>query len=100
MFMLLTRKGSNVRRLYNVGAATVIAPNRKDMKPHLVDAEAAKAEVVSLKERLKATKVANSKDKKIEMLEIKIGEQEKTAREAQSKADAIDAAVSDLKAVN
>jgi hypothetical protein len=28
MFMLLTRKGTKVRRLYNVGAATVIAPNR------------------------------------------------------------------------
>jgi type I restriction enzyme M protein len=70
------------------------------MKPHLAAAEAAKAEVVSLKERLKATKAANPKDKKIETLETKIGEQEKVAREARSKADAIDAAVFDLKAVN
>lgn len=46
-----------------------------------------KAEVVSLKEKLKA-------------LETRIGEQEKTARESQSKADAIDATVFDLKAVN
>jgi type I restriction enzyme M protein len=55
---------------------------------------------VSLKEKLKATKAANPRDKKIQALEIKIGEQEKASREAQSKADAIDAAVFDLKAVN
>jgi type I restriction enzyme M protein len=73
---------------------------RDDMKPHVADAEAAKAEVVSLKEKLKALKSANPKDKKIEALVTKIGEQEKASREAQSKADAIDAAVFDLKAVN
>ena len=60
----------------------------------------AKAEVVSLKEKLKALKAANPKAEKIEALETKIGEQEKAAREAQAKADAIDAAVFDLKAVN
>jgi type I restriction enzyme M protein len=70
------------------------------MKPHLADAEAAKAEVVSLKEKLKPIKAANPKDKKIESLETKIEEQEKAARDAQSKANAIDAAVFDLKAVN
>ena len=52
-----------------------------------------KTEVVSLK-------AANPKDKKIEVLETKIGEQEKAAREFQSKADAIDATVFDLNAVN
>ena len=73
---------------------------RENMKPHLADVEAAKAEVVSLKEKVKALKATNPKDKKVEALETKIGEQEKAAREAQSKADAIDAAVFDLKAVN
>jgi type I restriction enzyme M protein len=73
---------------------------REDMKPHVADAEAAKADVVSLKERLKALKAASPKDKKIEALEARIAEQEKAAREAQAKADAIDAAVFDLKAVN
>ena len=73
---------------------------REDMKPHIADAEAVKAEVVSLKEKVKALKATNSKDKKIEALETKIEEQEKAARDAQSKADAIDAAVFDLKAVN
>jgi hypothetical protein len=61
---------------------------------------AAKAEVVSLKEKLKALKAANGKDEKIEALEAKIAEQERAAREAKAKADAIDAAVFDLKAVN
>jgi type I restriction enzyme M protein len=70
------------------------------MKPYVASAEAAKTEVVSLKEKLKAVKGADPKDKKIESLETKIAEREKAAREAQSKADAIDAAVFDLKAVN
>jgi type I restriction enzyme M protein len=73
---------------------------RDEMKPHLDCADAARAQVVFLKEKLKALKAADSKDKKIESLETKIGEQEKAARDAQSKADAIDAAVFDLKAVN
>jgi type I restriction enzyme M protein len=73
---------------------------REQMKPYVSDAESAKAEVVSLKERLKAMKVSNPNDKRIEALEEKVEENEKAAREAQSKADAIDAAVFDLKAVN
>jgi type I restriction enzyme M protein len=73
---------------------------REDMKPHLAEVEAAKAKVVSLKEELKALKSVNSKDKRIEALEMKIGEREKAARKAQSEADSIDAAVFDLKAVN
>jgi type I restriction enzyme M protein len=73
---------------------------REEMKPHLAEAGAARAEVVSLKEKLKALKGSGLKDKAIKALETKIGEGEKAAREAQSKADAIDAAVFDLKAVN
>ncbi|MEI6071406.1 MAG: N-6 DNA methylase [Verrucomicrobiae bacterium] len=73
---------------------------REDRKPHIAEAEAAKAEVVSLKEKLKALKAINPKDKKIESLESKIAEREKAARDAQSKANAIDSAVFDLKAVN
>lgn len=73
---------------------------REDMKPHLAQIETFKVEAVSLKEKLKAIKAANPKDKKVETLEIKIGELEKAAREARAKADAIDAAVFDLKAVN
>lgn len=73
---------------------------RENMKPHLAEAASARAKVVSLKEKLKALKATNPKSKKTEELETTIGEQEKAAREAQSKADAIDAAVFDLKAVN
>ena len=70
------------------------------MKPHIAEAERAKADVVSLKEKLKALKTVDPRDRKIAELETKIGEQEKAAREAQAKANAIDAAVFDLKAVN
>jgi type I restriction enzyme M protein len=70
------------------------------MEPYIAEAERARAEVVSLKEKLKALKSANPKDKKIEVLETKIWEQEKAASEAKSAADAIDAAVFDVKAVN
>ena len=73
---------------------------REEMKPHHFEAARAKAEVVSLKEKLKAVKAANPKDKRIATVEDKIREQEKADREAQTKANAIDAAVFDLKAVN
>ena len=73
---------------------------REDMKPHVGEAARAKAEVVSLKEKIKALKTIDPKDKKIGGLETKIAEQERASREAQAKADAIDAAVFDLKAVN
>jgi type I restriction enzyme M protein len=73
---------------------------REDMKPHTDEAARLKAEVVSLKEKLKALKAANPKDKKIEELQTKIGEKEKAARDSEAKAAAIDAAVFDLKAVN
>lgn len=73
---------------------------REDMKPHIEEAARLKAEVVSLKEQLKAFKSTNPKDKKIEELQTKIAEEERAARESEAKASAIDAAVFDLKAVN
>jgi len=74
--------------------------SREDMRPFVEEAARLKAEAVSLKEKLKALKAANSKDKKIDDLETEIAGREKAAREAQAKAAAIDAAVFDLKAVN
>ncbi|MEQ2009343.1 MAG: N-6 DNA methylase [Limisphaerales bacterium] len=71
-----------------------------DMQPHVTEAERIKAEVVTLKEKLKALKKTNAKPASIEALETKIKEQEKLARESQAKADAIGASVFDLKAVN
>ena len=73
---------------------------RENMKPHQAEAERAKAEAVSLKEQLKALKAADPNSAKIEKLETEIREQEKSARDAQAKVDAFDAAVFDLKAVN
>jgi type I restriction enzyme M protein len=56
--------------------------------------------VVSLKEKLKALKKNNGAADAIERLETKIKEQEKAARDSQSRADDFGAAVFDLKAVN
>ena len=73
---------------------------RADMQPHIEEAERFKAEVVTLKEKLKALKKTDAKDHAIEALETRIKEQEKAARDSQSKADSIGATVFDLKAVN
>jgi type I restriction enzyme M protein len=93
-------KAAESRYSWTVDFATRRKQAREDMKPHTDAAARLKAQIVSLKENLKALKVANPKDTRLEALETKIGEQEKAVREAQAKADAIDAAVFDLKAVN
>lgn len=100
---LLPKRGTKAgesRYSWTVNFAARRKQAREDRKPHTDEAARLKAEVVSLKEKLKVLKAANPKDKKIEALQTKIGEHEKAAREAQSKADAIAAAVFDLKAVN
>jgi type I restriction enzyme M protein len=72
-----------------------------DMQPHLAEADRAREEVVSLKEKLKALKKRGSATPEdVEALDEQIKAQEKRAREAQAKADAIGTAVFDLKAVN
>jgi type I restriction enzyme M protein len=76
------------------------AQARKEMQPHLDEAERIKAVVVTLKEELKILKKDKEGNGAIAALESKIREQEKAARDAQSKADDIDAACFDLKAVN
>jgi type I restriction enzyme M protein len=73
---------------------------REDMKPHVEKAQRTKEEVVSLKEKLKALKKVGAEHKAIEIIEARIPELEREARETQSKADAIGASVFDLKAVN
>lgn len=100
---LLPKRGTKAgesRYSWTVDFAARRKQARENMKPFQEEAARCKAEVVSLKEKLKALKAADAKSKRIEELETKIGEQEKAAREAQAKADAIDAAVFDLKAVN
>jgi len=75
---------------------------RENMKPHIAEAERARAEVVVLKEKLKAFKAskAGGSGGDIAALETEIWGAEKAAREAQAAANAIDFAVFDLKAVN
>ena len=73
---------------------------REAMQPHLDEAERLKAVVVTLKEDLKARRKSGAPTEGMEALETQIREQEKAAREAQSKAAAIGATVFDLKAVN
>ncbi len=100
---LLTKRGTKAgesRYSWTVDFAARRRQAREDMKPHQPEVERAKAEVVSLKEKLKAMKADGRDHGKIETLEAGIREQEKAARDLQAKADAIDAAVFDLKAVN
>lgn len=100
---LLSERGTSAgesRYSWTVDFAARRKQAREDMKPYLARAKTTKATIVALKEELKALKATKTKDKKIETLAGRIGELEKAAREAQSKADAIDAAVFDLKAVN
>ena len=73
---------------------------REEMQPYLDEAAKFKADVVSFKEKLKTLKKSDSTKEEIEALELKIKEAEKSSRDAQAKADEIDASVFDLKAVN
>ncbi|MDD2601253.1 MAG: N-6 DNA methylase [Kiritimatiellae bacterium] len=73
---------------------------RKEMQPHLDEASRIKAAVVDMKIKLKHLKNIKAERKKIVALEKQIKEQEKAARDCESKAASIDAAVYDLKAVN
>ncbi len=94
-----TKKGES-RYSWTVDFAARRKQSYADMQPHLAEAERIKAEVVTLKEKLKAEKKSDAKPAAIEKLETEIKDQEKLAREAQAKADAIGATVFDLKAVN
>jgi type I restriction enzyme M protein len=76
------------------------AAAREEMQPFLDEAACIKAVVVDLKEELKRLKKDKAHKKILEELDARIKEQEKAARDAESKAAGIDAAVFDLKAVN
>jgi type I restriction enzyme M protein len=76
------------------------AKAREDMAPHLAEVEKQKTESVSLKEKLAALKRAGASEKNIEACREGLAIAEKAGREAQAKADAIDAGTFDLKAVN
>lgn len=72
----------------------------EDMALHLQEVEAQKAEAVRLKEKLTALRKSGAEENALAEYREFILIAEKAARDAQARADAIDAAVYDLKAVN
>jgi len=94
-----TKKGES-RYSWTVDFKARRTKARKEMQPHLDEAEGIKAKVVELKEQLKARKKEKADKSVIHALQRQIKNQEKMARDALAKASAIDAAVFDLKAVN
>lgn len=85
---------------WTVDYVTRRAKAREEMAPHLEEVEKQKVETVKLKEKLAALRKVGADDKKITSCREALVATEKATREAQAKADAIDAAVYDLKAVN
>jgi type I restriction enzyme M protein len=94
-----TKKGES-RYSWTVDFAARRKQAQADMQPHLAEVERINEAVVVLKEKLKALKKGDGKPPQIDALDTQIREQEKLARESQSKADSIGATVFDLKAVN
>jgi type I restriction enzyme M protein len=94
-----TKKGES-RYSWTVDFAARRKQAQADMQPHLAEVERINEAVVVLKEKLKALKKSDAKPAAIDALDTQIREQEKLARESQSKADSIGATVFDLKAVN
>ncbi len=76
------------------------AKAREEMAPHLAEVEKLKLDIIEHKEQLKVLKKEKAADETISTLTETIRDLEKSARDAQAKAAAIDAAVYDLKAVN
>ncbi len=100
---MLTARGSMVGESdfsWTVDFAGRRAKAREDMVPHLAMVETQKAEAVALKERLVALRKADADASKLDACRAEIAAAEKAARDAQARADAIDAAVYDLRAVN
>lgn len=70
------------------------------MAPHLEEVETQKLQAVALKEKIAGLKKKRSGEEELKPLRDALVNAERSSREAQSRADAIDAAVYDLKAVN
>jgi len=99
----LARRGTaeaDSRYSWTVDFAARRAKAREEMQPLLDGAGKLKAEVVDLKERLKRFKKDKAADDVLDGLDAQIREKDKAARDLESQAAAIDAAVFDLKAVN
>ena len=88
------------RYSWTVDFSACRATARAEMQPLLNDAAQIKAEVVDLKEKLKRLKKGKASDAELLALTTEIQEKEKAARDLETQAADIDAAVFDLKAVN
>lgn len=88
------------RYSWTVDFAARRAKARAEMQPLLDEAAQLKATVVDLKEQLKRLKKDKATDAEQLALTTRIQEQEKAARELETRAADIDAAAFDLKAVN
>jgi type I restriction enzyme M protein len=100
---LLPRRGTpqgESRYSWAVDFAARRAEARQEMQPLLDEAAAIKAEVVDLKEQLKRLKKEKADKEELTTVDGQIREKEKAARNLETKAADIDAAVFDLKAVN
>lgn len=99
----LARRGmpeADSRWSWTVDFAARRAKAREEMQPLLDGAAKLKAEVVDLKERLKRLKKEKAADAVLEAHDEQLREKDKSARDLEAQAAAIDAAVFDLKAVN
>ncbi len=76
------------------------AKAREEMKPHLDEVEKGKSETVRLKDRMTTLRKGGAIDPALAACREALVAAEKATREAQARADAIDADVYDLKAVN
>lgn len=88
------------RYSWTVDFAARRAKAREEMQPLLDKAADIKAAGVDLKERLKQLKKDKADENQLDALEADIREKEKTARDLEAEAAAIDATVFDLKALN
>lgn len=92
--------GRNSRESWTIDFAERRAKARAEM-PSLKDqASAIKDEVIDLKEGLRRLEKEKALEAKIKAIEAQIHEKDKAARDLESQAAAIDAAVFDLKAAN
>lgn len=94
-----TKKGESTYS-WTVDFAARRKKAREEMQPHLDKVKSIKEEIIVLKEKLKQLKKDKAGKEKTAKLNLEIKDQEKAARDMQTKADDIDAAVFDLKAVN
>jgi type I restriction enzyme M protein len=85
---------------WTVDFAARRAKARENMQPLLDGAAKLKAEVVDLKEHLKRLKKDKAAEDVLDAHDAQIQDKERAVRELEAQADAIDAAVFDLKAVN